>query len=385
MKTKNLFSLLSAVFCLFFLLTACSSDCTCFENGSFRTAGPVSLVELRGTWHEMGRQYGRLMKSHLSNVAGFVREYMQTGPYEEERALAAARKQEQTFSFQLKEFFRGAAETSDLSMEDLLLANAVERIITLPGCSAVFAWGPYTDGTMIAGRNYDYSKGFRKLWKDLALTVYHPADGSLAAATFGYAGEIYTVNGFNEKGLFLELNTGAGSVRTSVSEPVITGTSLLFELMFRADTLDYAEHFFNTGRCSSAYIINMTDGSSAVSYEWCSMGVKKGPLADEGLLVSANAYRSPEWKLPAVSDAQSMFSFSRYSNLLKLSKAEKGHIDENTMKKIISTDYFKGGAENEFTVFQMVVLPGKNLFHVNILGEEKETGWISIDLAPFFN
>lgn len=94
------------------------------------------------------------------------------------------------------------------------------------------------------GRNYDYSEAFALLRDDVAVTVYHPADGSLAVAMVGYVGEIYAVNGLNEKGIFMELNNGKPSADIKSPDTRVTGTTMLFSALFEIDELDDWDLFF---------------------------------------------------------------------------------------------------------------------------------------------
>ena len=198
---------------------------------------------------------------------------------------------------------------------------------------------------MIIGRHYDYSDTFALLKDDVAVTVYHPTDGSLAVATIGYVGEIYAVNGFNEKGIFMELNNGKPSAGIRSPDSRITGTTMLFSALFEVDELDDWELFFNTVNCSSSYIINVADSRRALSYEWCPIGVKQGggDLPD-GLLVSTNYFINQDWLFPTPSDAASWDGLTRRGNLITLCEAVRGKIDDRAMLEIIGTPLEDGGA-----------------------------------------
>ena len=172
-----------------------------FEQGSKVSANEVCVVNLSGTWYEMGRQYGALMKAELAEVYDFVETIIEYSIGNAEQADSIIAVQTSQTPYRICEFFRGASETSGLTMRQLQAINAVERIGGLPKCSAAFCWGGYAAGPLVVGRNYDYSEAFALLSDDVAVTVYHPADGSLAVATIGYVGEIYVVNGLNEKGI----------------------------------------------------------------------------------------------------------------------------------------------------------------------------------------
>ena len=53
------------------ILTVADADRT-FENGLRADVNGITVVSLYGTWREMGRQYGMLMKDRLDEVLFFV-------------------------------------------------------------------------------------------------------------------------------------------------------------------------------------------------------------------------------------------------------------------------------------------------------------------------
>jgi hypothetical protein len=52
------------------VLAAVDADQT-FEQGSKASMNNINVVSLHGTWREMGRQYGMLMKDELHEVYDF--------------------------------------------------------------------------------------------------------------------------------------------------------------------------------------------------------------------------------------------------------------------------------------------------------------------------
>ena len=354
-----------------------------FEEGFKVSMNGVSAVSLYGTWHEMGRQYGALMKKELNEVFYFVNTIIEYSVGNAEKAQSIIAVQTAQTPYRIAEFLRGAAETSGLSVEQLQAVNAVERIGGLPNCSAAFCWDDYAAGPLVIGRNYDYSDAFFLLRDDVAVTVYHPADGSLAAATIGYVGEIYAVNGFNEKGIFMELNNGKPSAGIRSPDSRITGTTMLFSALFEIDELNDWDLFFNTVNCSSSYIINVADSHTARSYEWCPVGVKRGGTdLPEGLLAAANHYVNPDWLFPVPSNAASWQSLTRRSNLIALCKNAKGAVDEQKMREILELPLSEGGATDELTVFQMVMVPETGMLSLRVIGGK---GWTKIDLSSFLH
>ena len=352
-----------------------------FEEGRKAQRGSIKVVDLSGTWFEMGRQYGALMKKELDEVLFVIDTVIENNEGNASKAEHIVETQTSQTPWRISQFFEGAAETSGFTVEQLQLANAIERIGGLPKCSVAMTWGDYAEDDLIIGRNYDYSDALALLKDDIAVTVYHPADGALATATIGYAGEIYAVNGLNEKGLFLELNNGRPSANIKSPNTRVTGTTMLFEILFEADTLDDMDLFFNTTNCSSSYIINVADKNEARSYEWCPIDVKRGEKdLPEGLLVSTNYYVNPDWLFATPSDEASWEGLTRRSNLIKLCEAEKGKMTEEKMMRIIETSIKDGGAENELTVYQLVVVPGTMTMWLRVIGG---SDWTPIDMGSF--
>lgn len=352
-----------------------------FEQGSKATQGDIKVVNLQGTWRQMGRQYGYLMKEELQELIVFLDIIMEAKEGNTEMAQFIVDQQTAQTPYRISEFFEGAAETSGLTVEQLQTVNAVERIGGLPRCSVAMAWDEYAASDLVIGRNYDYSESFALLKDAIAVTVYHPADGALATATIGYVGEIYAVNGINEKGIFLELNNGKPSANIKSPDSRITGTTMLFECLFEADDLSDMELFFNTVNCSSSYIINVADEKEGQSFEWCPIGVKHGDEElPEGLLVSTNYFVNPDWLFAVPSDEASWSGLTRRNNLINLCEEQKGELDESKMMEIMNRTVEEGGAKNKLTVYQIVFTPKEKSLWLKITGG---SDWTRIDLNSF--
>lgn len=351
------------------------------QSGRADDYGKVTVVSLYGTWYEMGQQYGRLAKRQLEEVCAFCEQIVDASEDNQKRAESVIRQQAEQMPYTIRQFFQGAVETSGLTLEKLFYANAVERIAGLPKCSLAAVWGDFAKGNMVLGRNYDYGKIFSQLDDAVLVTVFHPSDGALATAIMGYAGEIYAVNGINEAGIFLELNNGKASAPISSPNPRITGTTVLLDVLFEADSLQLLDRYFNTNLCSSSYIINAADGEAVRSYEWCPIGVKHGEdYHFEGLLASTNHYVNPDWETQSATEDNSMKSFTRRDNLITLCENAKGTIDAAKMQEIISVPIENGGAANELTVYQLVVEPADRMLWIRT---DFEDSWQQIDLKPY--
>ena len=384
MKTRRTLSAVLAVMIALAILVSCASTGKNNADTSKATkfkVGPVSVVDLHGTWYEMGRQFGDLMKDELHDIYDFLQTIIAANQGNSDKTDSIVEQQKSQTPYRICEFMKGAAETSGLTYDQIHMINAVERIGGLPHCSVAMAWGDYTDGSLVIGRNYDYADYFSQIADDVAVTVYHPADGALATATIGYVGEIYAVNAINEAGIFLELNNGKPSANVKSPNYRFTGTTMLFDIMFDADDLNDIDLFFNTTNSSSSSIINVADSQKGVSYEWCPIDVKHGESENpEGLLVSTNYFLNPEWDFPVPSDADSWNAISRRENLLKLLDSKKGSVDVSVMQDIIATPFEDGGAMLDLTVYQLVVVPETFELWIRVIDAEDDA-WFSVDLA----
>ena len=118
-------------------------------------------------------------------------------------------------------------------------------------------WGDYGTGKLVFGRNYD-AASYKEIGRDVVVTVFHPNDGA-AAATVGYAGELYCVNGLNDKGLFVEFNNGMPSAGYEIHWELCSSTSSLFNMLFEAGNLDDVDSFFKSTRSSLSATIGVAE------------------------------------------------------------------------------------------------------------------------------
>lgn len=329
-----------------------------FEGGRMVFRNGIRILDLRGSWKEMGRQYGYLATDQLHDV---YEQYMLPNiEADSSRApfvYEVAEKLYRYYPSRLKQLMEGMAETSGLTLAQLKIVNVVEFSAAVFNCSAMAAWNQYAADGLVYGRNYD-APGFQSLCNDILVVVYHPSDGSLAMATIGYAGEIYAVNGINEKGLFLELNNGMPSAGTEILYDRLASTTELMTMLLDADSLDYMDAFFRTVKGFASYTIGVADAHEARSYEWCAKGTACAkPTDPSGLMVMTNHYVSEDWEFPKPSDEASWGSFTRCANLKSLAVQHKGSLDAEKMCQIMQTPIEKGGPCHECTVYQIVYQP----------------------------
>ena len=351
------------------------------EGGRLYDIDGVALVDLRGDWHTMGRQYGSLVGSRLQTVLHYL-DYKFDGNQEKRAsAIDIAEKLYANYPDHLKDFFDGVSETSSIGIDQLKFCNAVEYVEGCFFCSCMAAWGDYASGKLVVGRNYD-AVSYRYFSWDVIVTVYHP-DGCRPAATVGYAGEIYCINGLNEKGLFIELNNGTKSAGDKIHWELCPGTTELFEQLFKAESLDDMDRFFHDTRCFTSFIIGVADSREARSYEWCYDGVRRGDMVNpSGLMVCTNHYVNDQWPYPVPADANCWNSLTRRRNILRKAEQYKGSIDVHRAKKIMSRPLEDGGPYMPETRYQIIAVPEDLTLHINL---PRNDNWVEINLGKFFN
>lgn len=358
------------------------SPCVTFEGGSMTEKNGVKVLDLHGSWKEMGRQYGHLAAEYLQDIyKNFLRPKIDSHSDSIVNVYEISEKLYANYPYRLKLLFAGMAETSGLTLQELKIVNAVEYSAAIFNCSAIAVWGDYAAENLVYGRNYD-APGFQELFKDIVIVVYHPSDGALATATIGYAGEIYAVNAINENGLFLELNNGMPSAGTEILFDRFSGTTELMTMLMDAEDLDYADAFFQTVKGFASYIIGIADEREARSYEWCAQGVARADsITSDGLMVMTNHYVSDYWDFPVVSDDTSWASLSRRADLITLAEKNKGRIDAATMMQLMQTPMSEHGPMLDgATVYQLVYEPKTMSLWMRIDGVDV---WQKVDMGSF--
>lgn len=354
-----------------------------FEKSSKTRRGVINIIDLRGTWREMGRGYGALMAVELGDMyeRGIIKQLVGKMGMEIESMMERARKFFANYPFKFKEVLRGMAETSGMTLDQLLLVNAMELIADEANCShstGIAVWGDYASRSLVYGRNYDYIPWFRDFSNNLVIAVYHPADGSLATATISWVGGIYVVSGMNEKGIFLELNNGMPSGGALWYDSRVPAITELFQFLLDSETLDDIESCFQTTKANYAYIIGVADGQTARCYEWPVFEVKRRESHSRpGLTVLSNHFTEFSWGLPRPDDKTHWMTRTRRQNMLTLAKHLKGTIDDKTMMKMMDTRIEDLGATTDMTLYQMVVVPERFQLWLKIPGTQE---WTEIDM-----
>ncbi|MBQ9772955.1 MAG: hypothetical protein IJW23_14125 [Lentisphaeria bacterium] len=364
-----------------------------FENGRKFYQGTLCIVDLKGSFFEMGRQYGALLRNELEKVYRFACANQDGFKYlgclgGSNTTVCGFRKYD--------EFFRGMSETSGLSLEQLLAVNAVEVIyldliakgmgsmFDASRCSTLAANGSLTEnGNSVIGRNYDWLPEFEEIADTLVLTVFHPSDGSNAVASFNWTGCLYMTTGLNSAGIYMGLNSGMFADKNACPER-IHNVWMLWEMLWNCSDLDTVKRCFNTFRSAAGYLIMGASARETECFQWHTQGMWfPAPRSGNGdLIAAANHFASSEWKNdPLAEDDTIASSVQRRENLLSLAK-KYSRITPVEMMELLSVPYAEGGAKVRGTMFQIVTDVQEKIWYVRtcLMNE-----WACVPLADLLN
>jgi hypothetical protein len=242
-----------------------------FEGGQRFQAGDYPVIVLSGSYREMGRQYGALMKPELNEEYTFLLDILTKRGYTQEEVRAIGRDIPANYPQRVKEIFSGMAETSGLTYEDIavLWYGAIFQLITKPpvpvSCSYLAAWGDYTtDGSVIASRNWDLDDDVMPYTKWYVLTVYRPTAGSNAVATWSPAG-MRPETFMNSKGLFIaDDNAGLNDAAPETRPEFITE---FFRFMFDYSDMKGLDAGIRGTSPDVAWIVDVAGPDGAYVYE----------------------------------------------------------------------------------------------------------------------
>jgi len=362
-----------------------------FEGGTaYRTSEDCYWVlRLSGSWRQMGRQYGGLVRDELRQFYAEITADVEERGIDICEQLENAKFWASVFSPDLNELMKGIAESSGLGEDEVLILNAGMSNLSyaiLQGeapsaCSGLAVWGRYTpDGALVFGRNWDIDRAaMERYMKYLSVVVFNPDSGNSFASAHPL-GNVYAETGMNDKGMFIELNNGGRSDPEYVEGREETA-SLLATVLNQCSTVDEAGKLLCDTPASLSHIIQIADAKECVSVERATFGARVRKADQEGILASYNSFVPPypdEWGNRAA-DPPREAEDPRYSNLINLANSPDfcGHLDVGSMMKLMDIDVRHGGAVHSGTVYQVIALPQELTMWIRGLGY---FGWQQIDL-----
>ncbi|ABN07490.1 peptidase C45, acyl-coenzyme A:6-aminopenicillanic acid acyl-transferase [Methanocorpusculum labreanum Z] len=342
------------------------------------------MILLEGSYREMGRQYGGLMKTELLSEYAMLTKTLEDRGYSLDYLRWYASAGTQFQPERMKEITRGMAETTGLSEADLsILYYGPALYISMPaGCSYLAVWDTYTtDGSVVLSRNWDLPDLLDPFNPYYVLAVCRPTDGSNGVATFGPAGSRPETL-MNSAGLFIaDDNSGLAPVGQDDRPDLI---SEFFRLMLDYSDLDGLKTGVLTTRPDVAWIVDVGGPDGAYVFE-VGLNETKVRIGD-GVVAAANHFVDPSWDLTTPPGEHSL---TRYANLLSQAEAAKGSIDAEEMMQIrdvLMTDDGATFRHSELFGYpyssnhQVVFVPATRTLWMKVI----DLDWQKVELAPLF-
>lgn len=347
-----------------------------FESARKFYQGSVPVVVLHGSWFQMGRQYGALMREELGKVYRFACQNKEGFQYVNRLGGDVQNDSSVTGLRRFDEFFRGMSETSSLTLEQLRIVNSVEviyleqvssgmkRIFDASRCSSLAVSGNTAEkGRTLVGRNYDWLPEFEAIADTLVLSIFHPADGSNAVASFNWSGCIYMTTGMNSKGLYLGLNSGMFA-DSHVYPDRIHNVWMLYEALLNSDSFHGIKRFFNTTRAAASYLIMGASPAESECFHWHTQGLWESAPRNGDLLAASNHFATPSWVNDPLAESPDLASsVKRRENLLSLAQ-QYDQISCLEMMEILSVPFVQGGAKAAGTLFQIIASPADQTWYI---------------------
>jgi hypothetical protein len=355
------------------------------EDGLRYGIGKINCLELRGTYREMGRQYGRLFKDMMARfyAAAIEGYFLKESRMPYLRLLGLAGLIFHRYPQHIKEMMKGMSEASGLGLSRIIMldqVNAFEYIRNqgVGRCSNIAVWGDYTgwDG-LIFGRNYDQPEQFTAFNEFITVTALNPDDG-IPTASIGYAGQVGATSAINACGVFVSDNeapTMKGD-RININMPNV----LVLELDFltRSRSLAELDAMLRSARANCPVIVTAGDAAGACVYEWSVAGLKRRAEAIDGIAVATNHFADPSWDAPPLTADAYAMTLGRRANLLSLGHRFRCRFDVPRMKEVLALTVEEGGATyTGRTTFQIIMVPHRLELHINVPGFQ---GWTEMGL-----
>ncbi len=361
-------------------------------EGELYRAGEFYVAVLHGNYYQMGSQYGEFFKHQLAVLyPAVVDDYLiKAHKLSMQDIYNWVNPRYDLYPQDLKEFIRGMEAASGLERQKLIILSQLTDLARITpgsagnaGCSGIAVWGDYTgDGPLVYGRNFDWSGHYAYFDSYIAVTVFHPDDGSLPFANVAWAGELLVQTAINSAGLFLESNDGEISGGAEFLSDVIHPSIRAFSWMTGSQDLSRMDSAIQEANMARAMSISVADKNGAHVYE-CTpkKTVLRNPDKD-GLLVVTNHFVGPSWTNLLQPKDQGQTE-TRRKNLLALAEKYKGSFDVKVMQQVLDTSIGQGGAtKNPETVYQVIAIPEQFRIWIKAQGY---SNWTEIDLKLLLN
>lgn len=385
--------------------------------GYFEKKDTLSILNLHGSYYEMGMQYGSLASNQLNKIyRDLVPEYFEGFNFRTFISYALRWYYVFQMDTREKELLAGMSKTSGLSERQLLSIEMLPTLTTLYSgmngdklnvanihgngfCSFLSVWGNLSkSGNMMVARNLDLSTPVTKLDDYYSLVIYNPDNGDNSVANFGFLGFIPGFTWINNKGLFSEYNDG----RRSVPGFNVFGQIGLNTAFYGMLSSSSEEQYINYIKNHPAFVSNFTAIVSSEKSYSIEHAVNSEPAVLTGQLESANyftnLYRTNFDKakitmdncIEVTKDTPS-YACVRYHHITQFLN-KTNNLDVNHLKDFFSTSLDDGGvyqtgASYKYPVAEVTIytiVGDMSLMNFMYSNHKDSNLWVNLNLNDYF-
>lgn len=344
------------------------------------TSGGVKVLKLKGTYFEMGWQYGHLLKDDLKKWAQYYNSTWKDANSYLYNVITRNIYEDVTSAFlspKMKNFLAGVIVRTGMSKGDVYLLNQCLGFDYMLGsnvkeaggaaCTFVGAYGTATQGgTTIVGRNLDLQRPLAVRDYNSVITIMQPTTGDNRVATLGFVGlpQGYALLNL-DRTVFVEYNTANAADYVEVNLSQLLGARDMINTAFEAaidrantnaaTTAGYLQSarllsptFFGVADKSMVYVVQRPAlAQGRISTDSIASGINgvTNVFLDKDIFGTrlsiynaSTAVDAPDKKLDT--PARGMV---RWENLNTYFKGLSGPVDVEALKTIISRNIADGG------------------------------------------
>ncbi|WP_394131729.1 C45 family autoproteolytic acyltransferase/hydolase [Shewanella maritima] len=377
-------------------------------NGKMFETGEDMLyvLQLQGSWYDMGKQYGELSKHHMQLMYDkIVQPEFDRGFISQDEAFELFGKRVfAALTLRRKQYFQGVADGLGWPLEKVIvldqsgpMAIYLGKLHSFSGCTSIASWGVNTtDGHTIVGRNMDWSDLFLDF--PVYVTVYNPTDGSNSLVNVSWPGWMWLVTGFNDKGVYTDLHDGTSMGGNIVSTEKPSFLNSVFDFMTESNTATAMSARFQATHSDVAAIWMLADkyGEACAFENTVHESRKRVSDKDASSFITVNTFLNPDWGL-GPRETQS-FSLKRLDNLTDRHSEQAGQIDAKAMRDIFDLPLYEpdgsfkvnGGVTKptnqdvDLTNYQVVTDLNELQLWVKLPALGEASYWAHIDVKSLF-
>ena len=245
-------------------------------NGGIREYDGFTIVHVKGSYYDMGFQYGSLLNEKCLQLYRAKADYAEKNNLKYEDLVEHWNYIKQFIPIEHLHEMQGLADALDLPI-DYIGAYQLSKGYNIPifnsfifaECSSIVGWGPATsDGKMYCGQSYDNpiwlrdpESGVYIPQENLVILIREPDDG-FATMCINVAGYLAMLDGFNEQGLVLTVTAIDSNEVKGSAMPI---TELIKYILDRSSTTEDAINYILENK-KKGFTITVSDYKIPVSY-----------------------------------------------------------------------------------------------------------------------